>query len=157
MKHYYHGENGIIFTITLMMVLLMSCILPACTTYERISRQTPEEISRWSDRDLCTYAAHQWNPAIETELIKRNLYTPAELKDLIDNPHQWLHAGMRKCAMWKYAWKGKLQEKTDNQRGVTTERWKLTMGETAFFGLVGGDRYLVTVQNDYITEVIRMK
>jgi hypothetical protein len=134
-------------------IMTASCM----TGQEIIARKTPERISKWSDEKLCRYA--RWdNPAIKDELLKRGLFIETEFDYMLNGNHQnFPRVGMRKCGMWTFSDDYKLMNKTIMTDGTVREIWEIHKGERVFLFLSAGDYYLVTIENDKITEVKFLK
>lgn len=141
--------------IKLLALAAFALLLPGCMTQaERFARLTPDEIHQWSDEELCTNG-YRKNPLIKPELLNRKLVTEQEFEYIfLSNEHNNYPAkGMRKCAMWTFSNVQKLQSKTALPNGTTREVWKVHHGEYMISPSTGGSFFLVTIEDDRITDV----
>jgi hypothetical protein len=134
---------------------IMATTLPGCMTLKkRMESKTATEVMQWSDEYLCTNA--YWdNPAIKSELLKRQLLNEDEYDYLVNGDsshHNWPKPGMRKCAIWTFTNGGELVNKTLEGRKVL-ELWKVHKGEYIIFKSTGGRYLWVTIENDRIVSV----
>lgn len=132
------------------LILFMGCM----TQSEKFTRMSYEEIRLWSDEALCSNA-YRSNPSIKSELLRRKLLTEKEFEYLfLSNEHQHFpKKGMPKCAMWTFTNGGELVTKLIMPDGTIREVWKVHRGEYIIFKSFGGRYYLITIDNDRITNV----
>jgi hypothetical protein len=142
-----------LFIAMIAVMLLSSCISPK----ERALRKTPEEVARWSDEHLCVNAYWK-NPAIKSELLKRKLVSEEEYDYLyVSDVHgNFPRIGMRKCAIWTFTYDADLINQSTMPDGSVQELWKVSKGERTFV-FWGGFYYLITIKNDFITDVSELK
>jgi len=136
--------------LALIVLLLSGCM----TMEERFARKTPEEIHRWSDRELCNNG-YRNNPAIKSELLNRKLLTEKEFEYIMltNEHHNFPAKGMPKCAIWTFTNYDTLLNKTVMPDGIIREIWKVHHGEYFISTSWGGSFLLVTIENGRITDV----
>lgn len=131
-------------------LLLSGCLTQA----ERFARMTPEEIHKWSNEEVCANG-YRKNPSIKSELLIRKLVTEQEFEYIfLTNEHNNFPAkGMRKCAMWTFSNGGELLSESTTPDGTVRELWKVHRGEYIFSKSFGGRYYLITIENNRITNI----